>query len=340
MHFDLTQIHAVIGGELRGDGSVLLSRVRSLAAAGPEDLSFVRDQQFVERALNSSAGALIVPPTNATTWDRPVIVHERPNDAVIVWLEHLDSLKHPQAVVVDPRAIVASTATLARDVTVGPLAVIGERSAIGGGTWIHPAAVIGNDVVIGERCVIHPHVVLYDECQIGDDVVIHASSVIGADGFGYVQQDGKPKKVPHVGRVVIHDHVEIGANTTIDRGMLEDTVIGAMTKIDDQCHIAHNVILGEGCLLAGGTQLSGSVHAGRGVVFGGAAGIADNLVIGDFARIGGGSSLFENVPAKSSYWGYPARDAKETMRIMAATRKLPEALRELRRLKTQRTSNG
>lgn len=231
----------------------------------------------------------------------------------------------PQAITgetgVSPAAYVHPTAKLEANVIVEPGAVIGANVAIGSGTIIAPNAVVGVSTQIGRDCFIGPNVNV--QCAlIGNRVVIHSGASVGREGFGFVAGATGPERIPQIGRVVIQDNVEIGANTTVDRGAMADTIIGESSKIDNLVQIAHNVRIGRGCVIAGQCGISGSVTIGDYVMMGGRVGLADHLTIGSGARLAAASGFMNDVPAGEVWAGLPARPMMEFMRDVAAIRKL------------------
>ncbi len=222
---------------------------------------------------------------------------------------------------------------LGEEVAVGAYAVVGEGTTIGRGTQIHALASVGRGVTIGEDCVIFPNVTIYDGVRLGARVVLHAGSVIGCAGFGYVWDGERHVWLPHVGTVVIEDDVEIGANAAVDRGTTGETRIGRGTKIDNLVQVAHNVTIGEHCLLAGQVGISGSVTLEHGVVLAGQAGVSDHITMGERSVGAAGADIIRDVSAEQVVLGRPARPIGQQMRIDAAAGHLPELLREVRRLK-------
>jgi UDP-3-O-[3-hydroxymyristoyl] glucosamine N-acyltransferase len=217
-------------------------------------------------------------------------------------------------------------------VSIGAGAVIGDGSAIGEGTIIGPNVVIGDGVEVGAQCNLFPNVVVYSGSWLGDRVSIHGGAVIGSDGFGYVYRDNAHQKIPHVGRCIIENDVEIGANTTIDRGSISDTVIGAGTKIDNLVQVAHNVRVGRLCLIVSQAGIAGSAILEDGVVVGGQAGLGGHITIGKGARVGAQGGVFGDIPAGETWSGYPARPHKEALRAQAALFKLSRIMRPIERL--------
>jgi UDP-3-O-[3-hydroxymyristoyl] glucosamine N-acyltransferase len=192
--------------------------------------------------------------------------------------------------------------------------------------------VVGRGVAVGEDTRLHPHVALYEGASLGRRITLHSGVRIGSDGFGYVYRDGAHAKIPHVGRCVIADDVEIGANSTVDRGSVDDTVIGAGTKIDNLVHLGHNVRVGRLCLIMAQVGVAGSAHIEDGCIVAGQAGLGGHITVGKGARIGGQSGVFGDVPAGQTWSGYPARPHREALRAQAALFKLPSLLRGLERL--------
>jgi UDP-3-O-[3-hydroxymyristoyl] glucosamine N-acyltransferase len=215
---------------------------------------------------------------------------------------------------------------------IGACCVIGAGAVLGRKVQVHPLVAIGAGVQVGDDTILYPHVTLYDGVCIGARVVIHAGTVVGSSGFGYVPEGEHLVAMPHVGTVIVEDEVEIGAGVTIDRATLGATVIGQGTKVDNLVQIAHNVHIGRNCLLAGQVGISGSVVMGDGVILGGQAGVADHLTMGDGAAGGARAAVMQSVPAGAVVYGMPAHPRAEQLRIDAATRRLPELLRTLRRL--------
>lgn len=229
-----------------------------------------------------------------------------------------------------PTACIDSTAVLAESVQIGALSYIGAHSNIGPDTHIYPQAYVGHGVTIGQRCCVHSQVVIQDGCTLGDDVVIHSGTVIGADGYGFYQVQGKHYKIPQVGAVTIGDRVEIGANSTVDRGTVGNTVIGSGTKIDNLVQIGHNVQIGEDCLIVAQVGLSGSVKLGQRVTLAGQVGVAGHLSIGDDVVVAGKSGVTQSIASGLKVSGFPAQEHRQEMRLQALLRKLPEMWRMLK----------
>jgi UDP-3-O-[3-hydroxymyristoyl] glucosamine N-acyltransferase len=321
---------AAVDGTLEGDGSVTVTRVAGLDSADAASLSFFSASRYAGEAAQTKAGVVFVTAALASSVSHvPArIVVKAPQDSMLqaIRLLHIPAPFTPE---VHATAVIGDDAMLGRDVAIGARCVIGRNVTIGDRTRLHAGVTIGDHVTIGQECLLHPGVVLYSETQLGDRVQLQAGAVVGSDGFGYVYGDGQHRKVPHVGRCILESDVEIGANTTIDRGSVGDTVIGAGTKIDNLVQIGHNVRMGKLCLVMAQVGISGSTRIGDGVIIAGQAGLAGHISIGDGARIAGQSGVFGDVPAGETWSGYPARPHRESLRVQAAAHRLPSLLKTL-----------
>jgi UDP-3-O-[3-hydroxymyristoyl] glucosamine N-acyltransferase len=248
----------------------------------------------------------------------------------------------PIAVGIHPTAVISPAAKLAPGVAVGAFAVIEDAVEIGPGTEIGAFCFLGRGATIGENCRLYPRVTLYAGARVADRVILHSGSVIGSDGFGYVEGGGKRIKFPQVGEIVIHDDVEIGANTTIDRGSLDRTDIGAGVKLDNLVHIAHNVRVGENTVMAAQTGISGSVVIGRDVAFGGQAGLGDHCQVENGAIIGGQAGILPGkiVRGGQFIWGTPGRPLEKFKQQFAWLGRLPELAKRIQRLEKRVGTNG
>jgi UDP-3-O-[3-hydroxymyristoyl] glucosamine N-acyltransferase len=319
-----------LGCRLEGDGGLELFAVRSLKEAGPNDLSFVTREAYVSRVKDSAAGAVIL----AEGWpqiDRPALRTPNPHLALARAL----SIFHPEPVPVPgihPTAVTAAGARVASDACIGPLCVLGPGAEVGPGTVLEAQVSVGASVRIGAQCRIYPHVTLRDDVVLGDRVIIHSGTVIGADGFGYARDGHRHVKIPQVGRVVIEDDVEIGANVCIDRATLDETRIGRGTKIDNLVQIGHNVRIGSDTVIVGQVGISGSVRIGSRVTLAGQAGVVDHVQIGDDVIVGAQAGVTKDVPSRSIVWGSPAIPGHKIKRQMAAIARLPELRKAVRTL--------
>jgi UDP-3-O-[3-hydroxymyristoyl] glucosamine N-acyltransferase len=327
----------LVGGELRGDPATLVSGVAPLYRAGPTDVSFLASARYTELAETAHPGVLLVSPdlADARTDAGAVIVVQKPHEAILALLPRFHRAP-ARAPGVHPTVSIGRGATLGDSVTIEEYAVIGAGASIADGVWIGPHAVVGDGVHVGRDSVLYAHSTLYSGTEVGERVIVQSGARVGSDGFGYVLRDGQHARVPHVGRCIIGDDVDVGANTTIDRGSIDDTVIGAGTKIDNLVQIGHNVKVGRLCLLISQVGISGSTQIGDGVVVAGQAGIGGHLTIGAGARIAGQSGVFGDVPAGESWSGYPARPHRESLRASAALLRLSQIIRRLERMLEER----
>ena len=310
-----------LGCRLLGQGSVLVASVTSLRSASPESLVFVEDVRNLNSALASSAGAVIVGEFAATLKSgKPLLIHPQPRLAFaraarLLRADRPDGQTHPSAVV-------PASARIAGGVAIGARTVIGESVTVGTGTTIAAGCAIGDGVEIGEHCRIDPNVTIYSGTTLGDRSVIQAGAVLGSEGFGYVRDSdtGTYEQFPQIGRLVIEADVEIGANSTIDRGALDETRIRRGTKIDNLVHIGHNVQVGEDVVIAAQTGLSGSAVVEDGVIIGGQVGIGDHVRIEAGAILGGQSGILPKKVIRGKgvvFWGTPARPLKEYLKELA-----------------------
>ncbi len=326
-------IAADVGGRLVGDPAVVVGGVAPLDRASVGDLSFLGVAKYASMFTASGAGVVLISPELAETPGRAParIVVDKPQEALLALLPRFH--RAPRA---DPgvhaTSVIGRGARLGSDVSVGPYAIIGDGAFVGDGVVIGPHCVIGSGVEIGARSHLYASVTVYSGSIIGERVTIHAGARIGSDGFGYVQRDGQHLKIPHVGRCIIEDDVEIGANTTIDRGSIDDTVVGAGTKVDNLVQIAHNVRIGRVCLIMAQVGIAGSVRVEDGAMLLGQVGVSGHHTIGKGARLAAQAGVFGDIPAGETWSGYPARPHKESLRAQAALYKLPSLLRRIERL--------
>lgn len=320
-----------IGATVSGEPSAPVKRVNAIEAAGPEDVTFLLDASRAKRLHNSSAAAVIVnQPLKDLTM--PQLVVQDVNAALIKALQiFAPPLQTPEPGI-HPSAVVAEDADIHPTAHIGPQAVIAKAVRIGSRTIIGPACIIGENTTIGQNCRLDPNVAVYHNCSIANNVIIQANTTIGSTGFGYAQIAGRPQLIPHNGGVIIEDNVEIGANCCVDRAKFGNTIIGAGTKIDNIVQIAHNVVIGKCCLIAGQAGIGGSAKLGDGVVIAGQAGVIDNVEIGPAAVIGARSAVIGDLPGGRRYAGVFAMEAPEAMRLVALYRRLPKLNQQLKDL--------
>ena len=332
MTVTVRQLAEWVRGELLGDGELPIANARTLAEAGPGDITFVEHDRHLPAWHNSRASAAIVPlsvPVNG----RPLIRVPDPLMAFANVVQQLRGRPLADAPSVNPAAHVHPTAKLGANVSVGPGAVVGEGTQIGANSVLYPGAIGGRFCQLGEGVVLHPHAVLYDDSILGSRVTVHANAVLGGDGFGYRTQNGRHAKVPQLGWVEIEDDVEIGAGTTIDRGTFGPTRIGAGTKIDNLVMIGHNCQIGRHNLLCSQVGIAGSCTTGEYVVMAGQVGVADHITIGDRVTILAKSGVAGDITSDQQVLGYPALPHKEQARVLVSMEKLPEMRKDVKRIK-------
>jgi UDP-3-O-[3-hydroxymyristoyl] glucosamine N-acyltransferase len=327
----LAEVASLVGGRLEGPASTRITRVAPVDEAEGEELGFLARRRYARFAAASRAGAFLVAADleGALPPGAPRVVVDDPYGALAALLRRLHP-EAPRAPSIHPTAVLGQRVRLGRDVGIDPYAVLGNDVAVGAGTRVGAHCVLGDRTVIGDRCTLHPHVVTYPGTRIGSDVVLHSGVRLGSDGFGYVTQDGRHEKMPQVGRAVLGDGVEIGANTTVDRGSLGDTVVGDGVKIDNLVQLAHNVRVGAGSLIAALVGIAGSTRIGRNVWLGGRASAINHLAIGDEARVTFGSTVTRDVQPGETVSGYPARPHREELRKQATLARLPLLLERVR----------
>jgi UDP-3-O-[3-hydroxymyristoyl] glucosamine N-acyltransferase len=324
------EIAGVVGGEVAGNPDEQVTGVAGIREAQPGDLSFIASPKYFSALKTTRASVVIVASDAKVEFARTLVRAEKPEQA----FSHVVMSLMPPPVTfepgIHPTAVVAATAKLGREVSVQPHAVIeagavvGDRSVIGAGNYI------GHGCRLGADCRLYANVTLREYTTLGDRVILHSGVVLGADGFGYEQVDGKHQKIPQVGTVEIGDDVEIGANTAIDRARFGKTRIGRGTKIDNLVQIGHNCVIGEDCVICGLAGLAGSVIVGNHVTIAGQVGIAGHLTIGDNSIIMAKAGVMRDVPPGSFMLGQPATPHTEFKRITAALHRLPETTAKLR----------
>jgi UDP-3-O-[3-hydroxymyristoyl] glucosamine N-acyltransferase len=309
----------LVAGRLIGDGGRRIIGLGDLRTAGPDRIGFVRDARDHGAAKATRAGALLSAAELATTASQIVV------DDVDVAYAKVAMHFHPvpRALVhsVHPSAVIDPQAELETPVVIGPRVVVG-RSTIAAGTVLMAGVVVGDGCSIGRDCLLHPNVTVYQGTQLGQRVIVHANAVLGSDGFGYAHERGRWLKVPQLGGLVLDDEVEIGAGTAIDRGTLGHTRIGARSKIDNLCHIAHNCVLGTDVAIAAGCGIAGSTTIGDRCVFAGNVGISGHLQIASDVRLGGGTIVLKDLPKSGDYMGHPVLEKRRFLRLLRVLRGL------------------
>lgn len=340
MSFPAAALAQLLGGVLVGKGNVVLSDVAPIERAHPGALTFIRSGKYAARWAESKAGAAVVskgievPGHDPST--RALILVDDADLAMVKLLEMAWQRlpKSRPASGIHPSAVVESSARVAASARIGPFCVIGAGAVVGEHVVLHGRVTLGVNVSIGDRVELHPGVTIYDRCQVGPDCILHSNVVIGADGFGYRPDPSGQGlvKIPHVGDVRIGAHVEIGANSAVDRAKFGSTTIGDGTKIDNLCQIGHGCTIGRSVLICGVSGIAGSVRIDDGVILAGHSGVCDNIHIGAGARISAKAGVMNDVPPGEAWSGFPATPHSQQMRTWAAVRKLPEFLPALKKL--------
>jgi UDP-3-O-[3-hydroxymyristoyl] glucosamine N-acyltransferase len=324
------EIAELVGAAVEGDPDLRLRGVKPLGSAGADELSFVAEARYEQAGAASRAGALLVRPDypeSSTTLLR--VDHPLAALASVVSRWFASIPLPPEGTHL---AAVAPTAQIGAGVRLGNFVSIGERAVIGDRVVLFSGVSVGDDSFIGEETIIYPNVTLYHGSIVGRRCILHSGVVIGSDGYGFTSFEGGHQKIPQIGIVRIGDDVEIGANSTIDRATLGETVIGDGTKIDNLVQIGHNVTIGKHCLLVSQVGIAGSTTLGDWVVFGGQSGAAGHLKIGSRVQVASKSAVMKDWEGPVTIGGVPARDLKEYLRAEAAVRRLPELLRRVRSL--------
>ena len=327
------EIADLVGGRVHGDGALEIRTVGSLQRAGCGVLAYAEGKHLAKLA-ETEASCVLIPEVEPP--DRTVIVVDKPRVAFARAAQWLLPPRLPAPGVHDT-ALVAPDAVLGADVSIGAWTIVEAGAAIGAGTVIFPGGYVGAGASIGGNCIVYPRVVIYPGTKVGARVVLHAGVVIGSDGFGFVFDGERQIKVPQVGRAQIGDDVEIGANACIDRGALDETTVADGVKIDNLCHLGHNVRIGDHAVISAQTGIAGSSTVGREAIIGGQVGIADYCRVDDHGIVGAqcGIPSRKRVPAGQPFWGTPARPLKDIKKQQGYLHRLPRMAAELASLRAE-----
>lgn len=323
----LSKVAEHLNAQLSGAGDIEITGAAGIEEAGAGQITFIAGQQYLKELEGSCASAAIVP-LDAPGISLPVLKVKNPKLAFAQVLE----LFHGKAYVpsgISDKAFIGKDAVIGKDCSIHVFAAIGKRARIGNRVTVHSGSCIAADSVIDDDAVIHANASIGHGISIGKRVIIHSGTVIGSDGFGFVTEGGRHHKIPQVGGVIIEDDVEIGANCSIDRATLGNTVIKKGTKIDNQVHIAHNVTVGEHCLIAGQTGIAGSSTIGNYVVFGGQAGVGDHVNVGNRVMAGGKAVITRDVEDGQVIAGFYAMPLRDWLKVQAVLPKLPELKKQV-----------
>ena len=328
----ISKIARHINGEIEGNPNLEISGVCDIKDGNKGKISFLGNSKYLPFFHSTQSSAVIVQINQKLDPSEKTLIRvKNPHLGFAKTLE----MFHPKSLypsVIHPSAIFNNSVQIGKNVTIGPNVIIGNNTTIGENCSIFAGSFIGKDCVMGYNCTINPNVTIYYNSQIGNNVNIDSGSVIGADGFGWVTDDGKHHKIPQIGNVIINDDVWIGANCTIDRGTFKSTMIGNSCKLDNQIHIAHNVVLGINCLIAGQSGIAGSTIVGNNVTIAGQCGIADNIEIGENSIIAAKSAVLQSIPNDSFVSGNPARNHKKRVKQEIVIQQLPEMVKRIRNI--------
>ena len=322
MRYTLEEIAQIIDGQVDGDPKTVITGVASLENAGDGDLSFAQDERYFDKARASQATAFVLPKP-LPDLGKPAIITPMPYMSFGRLLHVIAQEQQTQPVGVHPTAAIGSDTVLGADVSIGANATVGADCKIGDRVTVYANAYVGDRCEIGDDTVIHANASIRENVSIGKRTIVHMAAVIGADGFGFIQHEGRHVKIPQVGDVRIGDDVEIGANTTIDRAALDSTIIGNGVKMDNHCHVAHNCVIGDNTLLVAYARMGGGVKIGRNVMLGADCRMIDNVEIGDGAMLAAGTGVMRDVEPGEQLWGRIARPVGEERRLQVILNRLP-----------------
>jgi UDP-3-O-[3-hydroxymyristoyl] glucosamine N-acyltransferase len=331
MKLTLKEIAKFIGGELVGGPNIVISGISGIKEAKEGDITFLANPKYAH-LLHTTKASAIITSKDIVDSSKPLIKTDNPSLAfakVVNLIAPLE-VKHPKGV--HPTALISPSAKIGKNVSIGAYTIVEEGAEIGEDTIIYGSCYIGHNTKIGKNCLIYPQVCIRERVSVGDRVIIHCGAVIGSDGFGFATVKGVQEKIPQIGTVIIEDDVEIGANVTIDRARFDKTVIGKGAKIDNLVQIAHNVIIGENCIIVAQAGISGSTTLGKGVILAGQAGIVGHIHIGDGAIVAAQAGVTKSVPPHTKVSGYPAKPHQEAKRVNACIQRLPQLYKRVKEL--------
>jgi len=334
MKLTLLEVAELINGELHGSGDLEISGISSLQEAEENHLSFVVDHKYYKFVKDSKAAAFLIEKGLPPLENKPYIICKGAYACFVDLIKRFTP-EVRKAPGYHKTAVISPDAKIGKDCYIGPLTVIEEGAIIGDNAVINSHSFIGRNVEIGNDVLIHPSVNILDRCAVGSGTIIHSGTVVGSDGFGYAQVDDKHIKIPHTGRVIIGKNVEIGANCSLDRGTVGDTLVGDGTKIDNSVQIAHNVKIGKNCLIVAQTGISGSATIEDNVIIAGQSGIVGHLTVGKNSVIAARSVVTRCLPENSVVAGFPAIPKNDENKIKASLKKLPELLRRISKIEKQ-----
>lgn len=335
----VSSLASLVQGEVRGDSDRVICNAAAIESAGPDAVTFVLDESHVSRLQSCRAGAVIlnakIAAGLASVPNTSLIIVSDPHAAFQQILPQFRKIRGRPTRGISPHAHISPTAIVGENCYVGPGACIGDEAEIGPGCDIYPGVVIGAGCKLGQDVIVHPNAVLYEDITLGDRVIIHSGAVIGADGFGYRFAEGRFIKIPQLGTVEIHEDAEIGACTTIDRGAIGPTIVGAGTKLDNLVMIAHNCELGKHNVFASQVGLAGSCTTGDYVRLGGQVGIRDHVRLNSGCMVGAKGGVHKDIPEGEIWIGYPATPEAEQKRLVFSLKRVPEMRDQVRTMSNQ-----
>ena len=326
----LKEIAQHVGGRVIGDESIVIESASTLDSAGPGQITFLSNPKYAPNVKTTNAAAILVAQeveTNACQ-----IITEDPYYAFMQTVVLLHGHRQHPKVGVSPKASVTESAKVGDNCNVHPFATISEGAVVGSNCQIYPGVFIGPNVTVGDDCVFYPNAVIYDGCQIGDRVIVQSNASVGQDGFGFATHKGEHHKIPQIGVVVLEDDVEIGAGAAIERGTLENTIIGKGCKIGDSVVIGHGAVIGPHCLMVPQGGVAGSAVLGHHCVLGGQVAVVGHIKVGNMVKVGGQAAVINNVPDGMTIVGSPAIEANKAKRAYALIETLPDMRKKIKQL--------
>ncbi len=331
MEYTIQQISKIIGGRVLGDDNLIISGVSSIENAEEGDISFIKNERFVSKVLETKASAIVSHRPIEET-GKTIIIVDDPFPAFIKLLKIISDEKQQQPRTIHPSAIISKDSSIGDNISVGANVVIDGDTQIGQNVTIYPNVYIGTSCKIGNDSIIYPNVTIREEVTIGNRAIIQSGASIGDDGFGFLQIKGKHVKIPQVGTIEIGDDVAIGSNVTIARAALDKTVISSGVKIDNHSHIAHNCSIGEDSMLIAYAKLAGGVKIGKNVMIAEDVGVTNYVEIRDNCMVGAASNVYKSLEPGSIVWGSPAKPITFEKRLQVLIKKLPEIYKKVKDL--------
>ncbi|MFA6185746.1 MAG: UDP-3-O-(3-hydroxymyristoyl)glucosamine N-acyltransferase [Phycisphaerae bacterium] len=329
----LAQLAQHVGGKVKGNADIEISSVATLENATGAEISFLSNPKYTNALQTTKAGAVII--GKDTDAPVPLLICEDPYYAFTQISVLLHGYRQHKNVGISQKTNISKTAKIGKDCIINDFATICDGAVIGDNAVIYSGVFIGDNVKIGDNCILYPNTVIYDGCQLGNNVIIHANTTIGKDGYGFAPHGGKLYKIPQIGRVIIEDDVEIGGNCCIQRGTLEDTIIGTGCKLGDLIDMGHGVKIGPHCLLIGHLAIAGSTTIGHHCVIAAQVGIVGHIKVGNMVRIAAQAGVINDVPDGAAIAGTPAINALNAKRAYSMFEDLPEMKKKIRKIEKQ-----